>query len=306
MQHCPTHGEVPMTYTTIDYTVTDRILTLTLNRPERLNAFTVTMADELEHAFRRASADDAVGAIVVTGAGRAFCAGMDLASSGNVFGLDQALAPTLADMHERLDDPAILRGVRDTGGRVTLAIYDCLKPVIGAINGAAVGIGATMTLPMDVRLAAEGARIGFVFGRLGIVPEACSSWFLPRLVGISQALEWTYAAEPFDAAEAVRGGLVKAAVPADRLLDEARALAHRFIDGRSPVAVAMARQLVWRNVAQPHPVEAHRVDSLAMWHLSQGDGAEGVRAFQEKRAAQFRSQVSKDLPAFVAEWMKAP
>jgi enoyl-CoA hydratase/carnithine racemase len=295
-----------MKYTTIDYAVADRVLTLTLNRPERLNAFTVTMADELEHAFRRASADDAVGAIVVTGAGRAFCAGMDLASSGNVFGLDETLTPTLADMHERLDDPAILRGVRDTGGRVTLAIYDCLKPVIGAINGAAVGIGATMTLPMDVRLAAEGAKIGFVFGRLGIVPEACSSWFLPRLVGISQALEWIYAAEPFDAAEAVRGGLVKAAVPAERLLEDARALAHRFVDGRSPAAVAMARQLIWRNVAQPHPIEAHRVDSLAMWHLSQGDGAEGVRAFLEKRPAQFGAKASTDLPDFVAEWMKAP
>jgi len=295
-----------MKYSTIDYAVADRVLTLTLNRPERLNAFTVTMADELEHAFRRASADDAVGAIVVTGAGRAFCAGMDLASSGNVFGLDETLTPTLADMHERLDDPAILRGVRDTGGRVTLAIYDCLKPVIGAINGAAVGIGATMTLPMDVRLAAEGAKIGFVFGRLGIVPEACSSWFLPRLVGISQALEWIYAAEPFDAAEAVRGGLVKAAVPAERLLEEARALAHRFVDGRSPAAVAMARQLIWRNVAQPHPIEAHRVDSLAMWHLSQGDGAEGVRAFLEKRPAQFGAKASTDLPDFVAEWMKAP
>ncbi len=295
-----------MTYTTLDYAVTDRVLTLTLNRPERLNAFTVTMADDLEDAFRRASADDAVGAIVVTGAGRAFCAGMDLASSGNVFGLDETLSPTLRDMHDRLDDPAILRGVRDTGGRVVLAIYDCMKPVIGAINGAAVGVGATMTLPMDVRLAAEGAKIGFVFGRLGIVPEACSSWFLPRLVGITQALEWVYAAEPFDAAEAVRGGLVKAAVPASQLLDEAHKLAHRFIDQRSPVAVALARQLIYRNAAQPHPLEAHRVDSLAMWHLSQGDGAEGVRAFREKRAPQFTSKVSSDLPDFVAEWTKAP
>jgi enoyl-CoA hydratase/carnithine racemase len=296
----------PMHYTTIDYSVSDRVLTLTLNRPERLNAFTVTMADELEHAFRRASTDDEVGAIVVTGAGRAFCAGMDLASSGNVFGLDETQAPTLADMHERLHDPAILRGVRDTGGRVVLAIYDCLKPVIGAINGAAVGIGATMTLPMDVRLAAEGAKIGFVFGRLGIVPEACSSWFLPRLVGIPQALEWIYTAEPFDAAEAVRGGLVKAAVPSGQLLDEARKLAHRFIDHRSPVAVGLARQLVYRNGAQPHPIEAHRVDSLAMWHLSQKDGAEGVRAFLEKRAPQFTSRVSSDLPDFVAEWLQAP
>src|SRR5512139_615290 len=293
-----------MSYTTIDYTVTDRVLTLTLNRPERLNAFTVTMADELEHAFRRASMDDSVGAIVVTGAGRAFCAGMDLAVSGNVFGLDESLRPTLTDMHDKLDDPAILRGVRDTGGRVTLAIFECLKPVIGAINGAAVGIGATMTLPMDVRLAAEGAKIGFVFGRLGIVPEACSSWFLPRLVGIPQALEWVYTAEPFDATEGVRAGLLKAAVPGEALLDEARKLAHRFIDNRSPVAAALARQLIYRNGAQPHPIEAHRVDSLAMWHLSQHDGAEGVRAFLEKRPAQFTSKVSTDMPDFAAEWMK--
>jgi len=293
-----------MTYTTLDYAVADRVLTLTLNRPERLNAFTVTMADELQHAFHRASSDDAVGAIVVTGAGRAFCAGMDLASSGNVFGLDESLQPTLDDMHDRLDDPAILRGVRDTGGRVVLAIYDCMKPVIGAINGAAVGIGATMTLPMDVRLAAEGAKIGFVFGRLGIVPEACSSWFLPRLVGIPQALEWVYTAEPFDAAEGVRAGLVKAVVPQEHLLEEARKLAHRFIDNRSPLAVALARQLIYRNVAEQHPLEAHRVDSLAMWHLSQRDGAEGVRAFLEKRAPQFTSRVSTDLPDFVAEWLR--
>lgn len=293
-----------MSYTTIDYTVTDRVLTLTLNRPERLNAFTVAMADELEHAFRRASMDDSVGAIVVTGAGRAFCAGMDLAVSGNVFGLDESLRPTLADMHEKLDEPAILRGVRDTGGRVTLAIFECLKPVIGAINGAAVGIGATMTLPMDVRLAAEGAKIGFVFGRLGIVPEACSSWFLPRLVGIPQALEWVYTAEPFDAAEGVRAGLLRAAVPGETLLDEARKLAHRFIDNRSPVAAALARQLIYRNGAEPHPLAAHRVDSLAMWHLSQHDGAEGVRAFLEKRPAQFTSKVSTDMPEFVGEWLK--
>ena len=295
-----------MNYTTLDCKVADRVLTVMLNRPERLNAFTVTMADELEHAFRCASADDDVGAVVVTGAGRAFCAGMDLASSGNVFGLDETLSPSLQDMHDRLDDPAILRGVRDTGGRVVLAIYDCMKPVIGAINGAAIGIGATMTLPMDVRLAAEGAKIGFVFGRLGIVPEACSSWFLPRLVGISQALEWVYTAEPFDAAEAVRGGLVKAAVPAAQLLEEAYKLAHRFIDHRSPVAVGLARQLLYRNAAQPHPIEAHRVDSLAMWHLSQADGAEGVRAFLEKRTPQFSARVSSDLPDFVTDWMKPP
>ncbi len=293
-----------MQYTTLDYRVQDRILTLTLNRPDRLNAFTVTMAEELEHAFRQASAADDVGAIIVTGAGRAFCAGMDLATSGNVFGLDETQHPTLRDMHERLDDPAIVRGVRDSGGRVVLAIYECLKPVIGAINGAAVGIGATMTLPMDVRLAAANAKIGFVFGRLGIVPEACSSWFLPRLVGISQALEWIYTAEPFDAAEGVSAGLLKAAVPPEQLLDEARKLAHRFIDGRSAVAVGLARQLVYRNCAESHPLAAHRVDSLAMFHLSQGDGAEGVRAFIEKRAPQFTSQASTELRQFMADWLQ--
>ena len=193
-------------YSSIDYRVEDHILTLTLNRPDQLNAFTVEMADELEHAFRRASEDDDVRAIVVTGAGRAFCAGMDLSVGGNVFGLDETQRPTVADMHERLTDTAIQRGVRDTGGRVTLAIYDCKKPVIGAINGAAVGIGATMTLAMDIRLASEKARIGFVFGKIGVVPEACSSWFLPRIVGIQQALEWCYTGRVFDAAEAKAGG----------------------------------------------------------------------------------------------------
>src|SRR6218665_3340042 len=208
-------------YSTLDYRVADSILTLTLNRPDQLNAFTVTMADELEHAFRRASEDDAVKAIVVTGSGRAFCAGMDLSVPGNVFGLDETQTPTVDDMHQRLEDPIIKRGVRDTGGRVTLAIFDCKKPVICAINGAAVGIGATMTLAMDIRLASEQARIGFVFGKIGIVPEACSSWFLPRIVGIQQALEWVYTADIFDAQEALRGRLVKAVYPAEQLLEEA-------------------------------------------------------------------------------------
>jgi enoyl-CoA hydratase/carnithine racemase len=279
-----------MHYTTLDYAVDDRVLTLTLNRPERLNAFTVTMADELEHAFRRASVDDTVGAIVVTGAGRAFCAGMDLAATGNVFGLDETQRPTLADLHDRLEDPAILRGVRDTGGRVVLAIYDCMKPVIGAINGAAVGIGATMTLPMDVRIASEKARIGFVFGRLGIVPEACSTWFLPRIVGISRALELVYSADILDAAQALDAGLVREVVPVDDLLPTAYALARRFADGRSQVATALMRQMMYRNSAQPDPVVAHQVESLAMFYASTGDGKEGVAAFREKRAPDFRTR----------------
>jgi enoyl-CoA hydratase/carnithine racemase len=292
-----------MTYETLDYQVTDRILTLTLNRPERLNAFTVTMSNELVEAFGRASDDDGVGAVVVTGAGRAFCAGMDLSVEGNVFGLDDSQQPTRRDLDERLDDPAILRGVRDTGGRVSLAIYGCLKPVIAAINGVAVGIGATMTLPMDVRLAAEGARIGFVFGRIGIVPEACSSWFLPRLVGVSKALEWCYEAGPVDVEEARAAGLIRSVLPPDRLLEEAYRMAHRFIDGKSAAAIAMTRQLLWRNPALPHPLEAHKLDSLAVFYLQQQDGREGVRAFLEKRPPQFESKASSDLPPFAYEWL---
>ncbi|HEX6591419.1 MAG TPA: crotonase/enoyl-CoA hydratase family protein, partial [Moraxellaceae bacterium] len=284
-------------YSTLDYRVADHILTLTLNRPEQLNAFTVTMADELVHAFKRASDDDAVRAIVVTGAGRAFCAGMDLSVPGNVFGLDESQRPTVADMNTRLDDPAIHQGVRDTGGRVTLAIYDCKKPVIGAINGAAVGIGATMTLAMDIRLASEKARIGFVFGKIGVAPEACSSWFLPRIVGIQQALEWVYSAEIMDAQEALRGGLVKAVYAPDELLNEAYKLAHKFVDNRSPVSTALIRQMLYRNAAQPHPLEAHRIDSLGVFYTSVKDGKEGVHAFLEKRPPNFKARVSTDLPS---------
>jgi enoyl-CoA hydratase/carnithine racemase len=286
-----------MAYETLIWEVTDRVLTLTLNRPDQLNAFTVQMARELIDAFERASEDDEVGAVVVTGAGRAFCAGMDLSATGNVFGLDEGLTPSLDDMRERLDDPAIRDGVRDTGGRVTLAIYDCKKPVIAAINGAAVGIGATMTLAMDIRMASERAKIGFVFGRLGIVPEACSSWFLPRLVGPQQALEWTLSADIFDAAEGLRGRLLRSIHAPDDLLAEAQALAHKFIDGRSPVAVALTRQMMLRNSAQPHPLVAHQVDSLAMFYASIGDGKEGVAAFLEKREPRFTSRAS-DMPPF--------
>ena len=286
-----------MAYNTLLWEVEDRVLTLTLNRPEQMNAFTVEMAHELIDAFERASEDDAVGAIVVTGAGRAFCAGMDLSAAGNVFGLDETQAPTMADMHDRLDDPAIVEGVRDTGGRVTLAIFNCKKPVIAAINGAAVGIGATMTLAMDIRMVSEKARIGFVFGKLGIVPEACSSWFLPRLVGPQQALEWVLSAEIFDAAEALRGGLARSVHSPETLVADAQALARKFIAGRSPVAVALARQMLLRNAAQPHPLEAHRVDSLAMFYASIGDGKEGVAAFLEKRDPQFTGRASQ-MPPF--------
>jgi enoyl-CoA hydratase/carnithine racemase len=287
-----------MKYSTIAYDVSGPVLTITLNRPENLNAFTTEMADELEHAFRRANTDDDVGAIVVTGAGQAFCAGMDLSVQGNAFGLDERQRPTLTDLRERFDNPEIHDGVRDTGGRVTLAIFNCTKPVIAAIDGPAVGIGATMTLAMDVRLASDRARIGFVFGKLGIVPEACSTWFLPRIVGISQALEWLYSADILSPSAALDGGLVKAVYPAETLLDEAYALARKFVKNRSPVATALIRQMTYRNSAQPHPVEAHRIESLAMFYTSIGDGKEGVRAFLEKRDPAFGSSASADMPPF--------
>ncbi|MBP8020673.1 MAG: hypothetical protein RJA86_239 [Pseudomonadota bacterium] len=290
-----------MSYQTILYQISDRILTITLNRPEQMNAFTVEMANELEHAFYRASDDDEVAAIVVTGAGKAFCAGMDLSKEGNVFGLNETLQPTMEDMENRLSDEAIHAGVRDTGGRVTLAIYDCKKPVIAAINGAAVGIGATMTLAMDMRLASEKARIGFVFGKIGITPEACSSWFLPRIVGISQALEWVYSGDILTPAEALHGRLIKAVYSPEELLNEAYKLAHKCVDHRSPVAVALARQLMYRNSAENHPIEAHKSDSLAMFYTSLGDGKEGIKSFLEKRTPDYQSKASQ-MPPFYPWW----
>ncbi|MEM6579856.1 MAG: crotonase/enoyl-CoA hydratase family protein [Pseudomonadota bacterium] len=290
-----------MSYNTLRYELADNILTLTLNRPDHLNSFTVEMANELIAAFNRASDDDEVRAIVVTGEGRAFCAGMDLTAEGNVFGLDESLTPSIKDMNERLQDPQIIESVRDTGGRVTLAIYECTKPVIGAINGAAVGIGATMTCAMDIRLASEHAKIGFVFNKIGITPEACSTWFLPRIVGISQALEWCYTGEILDAETALAGGYVKAVLPADKLLEEAYALAGR-IAKHSPVAIALTRQMMYRNAAQAHPVEAHKVDSLAIFYASQTSGKEGVASFLEKRAPHFADTVSANMPPFYPWW----
>jgi len=283
-----------MTYTTIGWSVdADGVATLTLDRPDALNAFDLTMARELERCFLTDARDDAVRAVVVTGAGRAFCAGMDLSAEGNVFGLDESVRPTPEELRAHLTEPPYQDGVRDTGGRVTLAIHALPKPVIAAVNGPAVGIGATMTLAMDLRLASTRARIGFVFGRLGIVPEAASSWFLPRIVGIQQALEWVYSAEILDAEAALAGRLVRSVHEPDDLLPAAYALARSFVVDRSPVALGLAKRLLYRNSAVADPLEAHLSDSLAMYYTSIGDGKEGVSAFLEKRRPDFSGRASE-------------
>jgi enoyl-CoA hydratase/carnithine racemase len=265
------------------YEVEEGVLTITLNRPERLNAWTPTMQAELIEAFDRADADDDVRAIVVTGAGRGYCAGADLQQGGSTF-----------DWRERQAGEEI---PRDGGGRFTLRVFDCTKPVIAAINGPAVGVGATMTLPMDVRLAAEDARMGFVFTRRGIVPEACSSWFLPRLVGISQAMEWVATGRVFDAQEALSGGLVRSVHPGAELLDAARALAAEIAENTAPVSVALARRLLWTMLGAGHPMAAHRADSRGMFLRGQSaDAQEGVTSFLEKRPASYPDRVSDGLP----------
>ena len=281
-----------MDYEQIRWEVDEHVATITLNRPDRLNAFTPTMLGELLAAFDRADSDDDVRAVIVTGAGRGFCAGADLGSGGETF-----------DYRAR---GVIDEVPRDGGGRLVLRIFECKKPVIAAINGPAVGVGATMTLPMDIRLASDDARIGFVFTRRGIVPEACSSWFLPRIVGISRAMEWAATGRVFDAREAREGGLVRSVHPADELLDAARALAEEISDNAAPVSVALARRLMWTMLGATHPMEAHRADSRAM--LSRGrsaDAREGVTAFLEKRPAEFPDRVSDGLPE-VMPWRETP
>jgi enoyl-CoA hydratase/carnithine racemase len=267
----------------------DGILTITLNRPDRLNAWTETMAQELISAFDRADADDDVRVVIITGAGRAFCAGADLERGGETF-----------DSRTREGADAVHR---DNGGRFTLRVFESSKPVIAAVNGPAVGVGVTMTLPMDIRLAAEEARFGFVFTRRGIVPEAASSWFLPRTVGISQALEWVSTGRVFSAQEALEGGLVRSVHPADELLDAARALAREIADNTAPVSVALARKMLWRMLGAEHPMLAHRVDSRAMVSRGQSaDVVEGVTSFLEKRPARFRDRVSDGLPDIFPDW----
>lgn len=290
-----------MSFNTIRYEVSDQILTITLNRPEQLNAFTVEMAKELIRAFNQASDDDEVSAIVVTGAGKAFCAGMDLSSAGNVFGLNEELQPSLDDMRTRLHDPAIKEGVRDTGGQLTLAIFECKKPVIAAINGAAVGIGATISCAMDIRLVSEAARVGFVFNKIGITPEAASSWFLPRIVNMGTALEWIYSGDLIGAEELTQKGFANHQLAAEELLPKAYEIARR-ITQHSQVAIALSRQMMYRNASLPHPQSAHEVDSLAIFYASQSSGKEGVSAFLEKRPPEFVDKASTDMPPFYPWW----
>jgi enoyl-CoA hydratase/carnithine racemase len=272
-----------MDFEQIRYEVEDHVLTITLNRPDRLNAWTRTMQHELLDAFDRADADDDVRAIVVTGAGRAYCAGADLESGGDTFA-----------SREHFGDEEV---ARDGGGTVTLRIYRCMKPVIAAINGPAVGVGVTMTLPMDVRLAADDAKMGFVFVRRGIVPEAASSWFLPRVVGISRAMEWAATGRVFSAQEALEGGLVRSLHPKDEVLGAARALAAEIADNTAPVSVALARRMMWTMLSAPHPMDAHRADSRGMLFRGQSEDArEGITSFLEKRPARFTDRVSDGLP----------
>jgi enoyl-CoA hydratase/carnithine racemase len=285
---------VAETYQQIAYEVEDGILTLTLDRPDALNAFTPRMQQELIDACDRIDADDAVRAVVVTGRGRGFCAGADLSAGGSTF---DAEARGGAIRDDRGLPP------RDGGGLVTLRLFNLTKPVIAAINGPAVGVGVTMTLPMDVRLASETARFGFVFTRRGLVPEAASSWFLPRVVGISRALEWVCTGRVFPAEEALAGGLVRSIHPPDELLPAARALAREMAEGTSPVSVALSRQMLWRMLGASHPMDAHRVDSRGIADRgSSPDAREGVESFLEKRPASFPLRVSDGMPDFYPWW----
>jgi enoyl-CoA hydratase/carnithine racemase len=274
----------------IRYDIANGVLTITLNRPDRLNAFTGTMMEELIAAFDASDADDDVRAVIVTGEGRAFCAGADLGAGGETF-----------DYRARGAGEAAV--VRDNGGQFTLRVFDSKKPVIAAINGPAVGVGATMTLPMDVRLAADDAKLGFVFARRGIVPEACSSWFLPRAVGISRAMEWVSTGRVFSAQEALEAGLVRSLHPKEELLGAARELAREIADNAAPVSVALARQMMWRMLGAEHPMVAHRADSRAMFARGQSaDAVEGVTSFLEKRPAKFSDRVSAGLPEIQPAW----
>lgn len=290
-----------MDYTEITLDVEDRIATLTMNRPDKLNAFTATMMVEMIDAFDRTDADDDVRAVIVTGAGRGFCAGADLGSGSDTFNYEER--PDRSD-HVRGED---ISRIRDGGGRLTLRIFESLKPVIGAINGPAVGVGATMTLPMDIRMASTNAKMGFVFSRRGLVPEACSSFFLPKVVGLSTALEWTFSGRVFPIVDAHDAGLVRSLHEPDDLLPAARELATEIAENTSAVSVSATRQLLWRMAGADHPMEAHKVDSRLIWELGKGaDVAEGVMSFLEKRPAEFTMRPSTDLPEAMPWWAERP
>ena len=284
------YGGTTLSYNTIIYEVDDKILTITLNRPEKLNAFTGEMQTEFIDALDRSDADDNIRAVIVTGAGRAFCAGADLSAGANTFkSRDRETGETAVP--------------RDGGGVLTLRIFDSKKPIIAAVNGPAVGVGVTMQLAMDIRLASTSAKFGFVFARRGIVPEACSSYFLPRVVGISQALEWCYSGRVFPAAEAYRGGLVREPVAPDALMTSARALANEIALNTSPVSVTLVRQMMWRMLGADHPMEAHKIDSRGIYHRGKSaDAREGVESFLEKRPAEYPETVSRDLPPYYPWW----
>src|SRR5277367_2953608 len=288
-----------MDFEQITTELAERVLTITLNRPERLNAWTAQMGSELIEAFDRADADDEVRAVIVTGAGRGFCAGADLGSGGETLDY-RARASAQAEAGAGAETAAV---PRDNGGQFTLRVFRSTKPVIAAINGPAVGVGATMTLPMDIRLAADDARLGFVFARRGIIPEACSSWFLPRVVGISRAMEWVATGRVFSAQEALDGGLVRSLHPKGELLGAARALAQEIAENAAPVSVALARRLMWRMLGAEHPMFAHRADSRGMVARGQSaDAVEGITAFLDKRPASFPDRVSDGLPDVMPGW----
>lgn len=281
---------------TITTEIDNGVMTLTLNRPDRLNAFTRVMMDEMLAALDVADGDDAVRAIIVTGAGRGFCAGVDL-DDPDAFTAAK-LDPASTDA-EAWDDPAN----RDMGGILALRLFNCLKPVIAAINGPSVGIGTTMQLPMDIRIASDKARFGFVFARRGIVPEAASSWFLPKIVGMSRALEWCYSGRVFGAEEALAGGLIRSIHAPDDLLPAAHAIAREIADNTAPVSIALTRQMMWRMAGADHPMRAHQIDSRAIVARSaSADAAEGVASFLEKRAPVFPDRVSVEMPGFYPWW----
>ena len=284
-----------MAYETLETEIEAGVMTLTLNRPDRLNALTAQMVRDLLDVLDVIDADDDVRAVIVTGAGRGFCAGADLGSGGDTFDSDSGAEAGAGD--DKRSVP------RDGGGLITLRLFDCKKVLIAAINGPAVGVGITMTLPMDIRIASERSKMGFVFARRGIVPEACSSWFLPRVVGISQAMKWVASGRVFPASEALAGGLVSELLPPDELLPRAREIAREIAQNTSALSIALSRQLLWKMLGADHPMEAHKLDSRAIQYMgASADAYEGVQSFLEKRDPVFSMKVSQDLPDFYPWW----